>query len=88
MLLWNGLIPELFNGPIITFWQALGLFLLTKLVFGGVGRRGEPPWKSKWREKMNAMPPEERERIKKRFMCKWGGKESSTPDIGNPTPKE
>ncbi len=32
-LLWNWLIPDLFNGPSISYLQALGLFILTKLLF-------------------------------------------------------
>jgi hypothetical protein len=31
MSLWNWLVPVLFNGPFITFWQALGLLLLSKI---------------------------------------------------------
>jgi len=33
MLLWNWLMPELFNLPIITFWQAIGLNLLCTILF-------------------------------------------------------
>lgn len=31
MLLWNWLIPSLFNGPVLTFWQTLGLAFLIRL---------------------------------------------------------
>jgi len=34
--LWNWLIPVLFHGPVITFWQAAGLFLLSKILLTGV----------------------------------------------------
>lgn len=33
MLLWNWLMPELFNLPQIGFWQAVGLQLLATLLF-------------------------------------------------------
>ena len=33
MLLWNWLIPELFGLPLITFWQAIGLNLLSTILF-------------------------------------------------------
>lgn len=33
MLLWNWLLPDLFNIPEISFWQALGMFLLTGILF-------------------------------------------------------
>ncbi|MFT4798848.1 MAG: hypothetical protein ACJAYE_002589 [Candidatus Azotimanducaceae bacterium] len=34
MLLWNATIAELFGVSMISFWQALGLFILAKLFFG------------------------------------------------------
>ena len=34
MLLWNWLMPEIFGLPEITFWQAWGLFLLSKILLG------------------------------------------------------
>ena len=36
MLLWNWLVPAIFGLGTITFWQALGLIILIKLVFGGI----------------------------------------------------
>ena len=35
--LWNWLLPALFQLPVITFWQAVGLVLLSRLLFGHVG---------------------------------------------------
>lgn len=43
MYLWNGLIPELFNGPVLNFWQTAGLLVLSKIFFSGFscgGRHG------------------------------------------------
>lgn len=37
MLLWNALIPSIFNGPELTFWQAAGLILLAKIFLSGFG---------------------------------------------------
>jgi len=37
MYLWNWLMPLIFGLPIITFWQALGICLLSKILFGGFG---------------------------------------------------
>lgn len=34
MWLWNALIPDLFNGPTITFWQAVGITILSSLLTG------------------------------------------------------
>ena len=33
--LWNWIMPGVFGLPVITFWQAWGLFLLMKILFGG-----------------------------------------------------
>jgi hypothetical protein len=32
MALWNALVPELFHGPVLTFWQSIGLLLLTHIL--------------------------------------------------------
>ncbi|MFA7272682.1 MAG: hypothetical protein WC044_02385 [Crocinitomicaceae bacterium] len=37
MWLWNALMPEIFGLQAITYWQAVGLFVLSKLLFGGFG---------------------------------------------------
>jgi hypothetical protein len=34
MMLWNWLMPVLFGLKVITFWQAFGLIVLAKLLFG------------------------------------------------------
>ena len=73
MLLWNWLIPTLFRGSTISLWQALGLLVLTKVLFGGWSRRrGSQPggcrsWKKNFEEKWNKMPPEEQARFKQSF---------------------
>lgn len=36
MLLWNGLMPEIFGLTTITFWQGLGVFILCRLLFGRI----------------------------------------------------
>ena len=43
-LLWNWLVPELFGGPRVTYWQAVGVMLLLSFVRGVVtinSRRSE-----------------------------------------------
>jgi len=32
-LLWNGVMPDIFGLPVITLWQALGLSVLSSLLF-------------------------------------------------------
>lgn len=75
MLLWNALIPDIFHLGVITFWQAAGLLLLSKLLFGfGPGGRGGA-WKRHRMERWRDMSPEERQRLREqmRERCgKWG----------------
>ena len=49
MLLWNWLVPELFSGPAVTYWQTLGILVLSKILLSGVGPKHKtgPPWHSK-----------------------------------------
>jgi len=54
--LWNWLIPALFHGPVITYWQAAGLFLLSKILLSGFGpghhrQNRNRDWKRNFREK-------------------------------------
>jgi hypothetical protein len=42
MKLWNGLVPDLFHGPVITLCQAFGILILGKILFGGF--RGGCGW--------------------------------------------
>jgi len=37
MWLWNWLMPELFGLPTLSYWKAVGLFILLKLLLGGCG---------------------------------------------------
>lgn len=67
MLLWNWLMPVLLGLPAISFWQATGLLLLCKILFGGFGgghHHGHGCHSgNKLREHWESMTPEERERI-------------------------
>ncbi len=74
MLLWNALLPVLFHLPVIGFWQALGLLLLSKILFGGF-RGGRGPgrhWRNNMREKWMNMSPEEKEKFKQDWRSRCG----------------
>jgi hypothetical protein len=75
MLLWNHLMPDIFHLPVITLWQALGLLILSKILFGGFRGGPRQHFKDKMREKMRQkwmnMPPEEREKMKERMKQRW-----------------
>ncbi|MGH9385818.1 MAG: hypothetical protein ACRD2N_16190 [Vicinamibacterales bacterium] len=38
LLLWNWLVPDIFNLRRLTFWEALGLLALCRILFGGFGK--------------------------------------------------
>src|SRR5215213_2592456 len=74
MLLWNAILPDVLGVRHITFWQALGLLALCKILFGGFRhgpgggfRGGGHPWK----HKLMNMTPEERERFKQEWEQRW-----------------
>ncbi|MEQ9592931.1 MAG: hypothetical protein RLN86_10045 [Cyclobacteriaceae bacterium] len=76
-MLWNWLMPELFSLPAISYWQALGLLLLSKILFWSFGKRssgGHRSWKPYWKEKWNSMTEEEKAvyRQKMKEKCGWG----------------
>jgi hypothetical protein len=72
--LWNWLLPPLFGWPQITFWQALGLLVLCRILFGGSGWRGSSRSNVRRRmaERCESMTPEERERFRQRMRERWG----------------
>jgi hypothetical protein len=73
-LLWNWLAPALFGWHQITFWQALGLLALCRILFGGFGMRGGPGSRIRhhMRERWTNMSPEERERLGQRMRERCG----------------
>ncbi|MDJ1466420.1 hypothetical protein [Xanthocytophaga flava] len=78
MKLWNLTVPSLFSGPMITFSQALGIFVISRLLLCGV----RPLWKGKsnkrgyWRRKMekhlSSMTPEEKEKLRQAYARRCG----------------
>lgn len=74
MLLWNTLVPELFHGPQLGYWQAFGLLVLCRILFGGIRARGMHGHfgRHRWRERWESLTPEERERLRQRFVERCG----------------
>jgi predicted membrane chloride channel (bestrophin family) len=66
MELWNWLMPAIFGLHLISFWQALGLLVLSKILFSGF--RGRPHYAMHWRQRMierwEQMTPEERDKFR------------------------
>lgn len=73
MTLWNALMPSIFAVRPISFWQSVGLLILSKLLFGGFRTYGGggPHWRRRMMERWEQMTPEERERFKQgmRYRC-------------------
>jgi hypothetical protein len=90
MLLWNWLLPPLFGWRLITFWQALGLLALCRILFGGLGSFGSQGSNSQRRmaERWERMTPEEREKFRQgmRSRCGGFGEPASGPASGTEEP--
>ncbi len=73
MLLWNCLIPAIFGLKAITYLQALGIFLLSRILFGSFGFwNKKPPFaNSNFREKMMNMTEEERQQFKEEWKSRF-----------------
>ncbi|HUS00149.1 MAG TPA: hypothetical protein VMY77_00395 [Chitinophagaceae bacterium] len=75
MLLWNGVLTEATGVRTITFWQAAGIFALSKILFGfNMGPGGR-------KRKISHMTPEEKEqfkaKVKERYS--WWGRKDEPP---------
>ena len=79
--LWNWLLLPLFGWRQVTFWQALGLLALCRILFGGFGFHGSGRSNVRRRmaERWEHMTPEERERFRQSWRGRWGFC-SSTPE--------
>jgi Ca2+/H+ antiporter, TMEM165/GDT1 family len=65
MFLWNSILPALFGFHTITFWQGVGLLVLTRILFGGF----KCCHKSHFHDGMHRwhMSPEEREKLREEW---------------------
>jgi len=79
MHLWNWLVPALFGWRQITFWQALGLLVLSRILFGNLGGGGGGNDRSKCErrksDRWERMTPEEREKFRQNMRERWCGSE-------------
>lgn len=92
MLLWNNLLPQILHVGTITYWQAMGIFVLCKILFGfGPGKGGGAPWmrrKQMMAERMQGMSNEDRERFKEQLKARCGWGKSRWDNYDNPETKE
>ncbi len=81
MLLWNNILPAVFGIGTITFWQAIGILILSKILFGGF-RGGHGHHRCHGHEHFKSarwmhLTPEEREKMKE----EWRGRCGSTAKV-------
>jgi len=80
MMLWNAVIPAAFSGPAITFGQAVGIFVLARLLVWGLQpawqwrhlQHGRSYWRRRWEKRLSAMTPEEREKLRQAYARRCG----------------
>ncbi|MFN8309939.1 MAG: hypothetical protein U0T73_08245 [Chitinophagales bacterium] len=75
--LWNAVIPSIFNFKTITYWQAFGLLVISRILFGGAGFRFQHGgkkrfWRERMRMKMAHMSDAEKEEFKRKVRERCG----------------
>ncbi|WP_039058401.1 hypothetical protein [Enterobacter sp. Bisph1] len=81
MSLWNALLPAILGVKSIGFWQALGVLVLSRILFGGLGfhggmfgmarRRMHERWMQMTPEEREAFIQQRREGFGRRDRCGW-----------------
>jgi hypothetical protein len=76
MLLWNAILPAALHAGEISFWQAVGLLLLSRILVGGFGGKrfgGHGGFRGgMWREKWMNMSDEEKAKFKDEWKMRCG----------------
>ena len=76
MYLWNWLMPEIFDLQTINYWQAMGILVLSKILFGGCGHKSkccgskhgnQGQWKHKFKHKWSNMSEEDKSKWQEKF---------------------
>jgi hypothetical protein len=70
MHLWNWLMPAIFGLKAITFWQAIGLLILARILVGGLGGG---PGSNRSGARWERMTPEEHDRFREWMRTRPGG---------------
>jgi hypothetical protein len=78
MLLWNWLLPPLFDFREITVWQGFGLLVLCRILFGGFGRGGGGG-------RTKHLTTEDRERFRERMRERYCRVTGQSPPETSPT---
>jgi hypothetical protein len=87
MHLWNWLLPTLYGWRLLTFWQAVGLLALCRILFGGLGGHGHRGSRFRGRHmggRWEKMTPEEREKFRQGMRGRSGGFGASGGEVKEP----
>ena len=77
MFLWNSILPSITGVHFVTYWQAMGILALSKILFGGFagrhdhGRYHHQHLGKDLRDKWMQMPPEDREKMRDELKNEW-----------------
>jgi len=72
--LWNLVMPPVFGLHAISFWQALGLLVLSRILFGRFGGWGHRMLGARFARGWQLLTPEERERFRSAMRARWEGR--------------
>ena len=78
MVLWNTILPEVIGVKDLNFWQAMGILVLSKILFGGFRKCGKDKGNRfqgiEMMKRMKHMTPEEREIFKTKLKERYGNR--------------
>lgn len=74
MHLWNWLMPAIFGLKSITFWQAIGLLILARILVGGLGGGSNNKKRKRKEMRWECMTPEEHDKFRE-----WARTRQMTP---------
>jgi membrane protein implicated in regulation of membrane protease activity len=74
MLLWNNVLAQVVHVSTISFWQALGILVLSKILFGGFrgAQWGRHEWRKRMMQRWEHMSPEEKEKFRNEWQERCG----------------
>ena len=96
--LWNSVLTDVLGVKAVTYWQALGILVLAKILFG-FPRKGGGPFGPPWRHRMMmkrwaSLTPEQREQMRQEMRQRFGdwprpccSSEPAEPEKPGDTPK-
>ena len=75
--LWNAVLTDVLGVKALTYWQALGILALSRILFGGFPRRGGGPFGPPWRQRLmmkrwHSLTPEQREHMREEMRRRFG----------------